>query len=542
MLMPKNRIFVKTVTMAAKNYILLLAGLLFISTSSFSQKGKPLTPEAEKVAKKDGNAAFNAGDYTSSLESYLQLLKGSPDHVDYNYKIGVSYNNTWIDRTAGIQYLEKIKDYKDAPKDTYYELGRAYHFANQFEDAISAYQKYREINGTKVNSNLNRLIEMCENGKFHIKNPVNIKFENLGKLINSADQEYNPMISGDESVLLFTTRRKGNLGGMVDASGVNTSDIFWSQMVEGLRAKAKNIGAMVNSANDDLIVYLSPDGKTLILYGDDNTPAGDLFIAEMKGKSFLKPESIAGMVNTKDDESAGCLSPDGMSIYFASNTKGGNGGLDLYTAKRLPTGGFGTPENMGALLNSSEDEDAPFISPDGKTLYFASKGFDSMGGYDIFKSEWDENNSTWSKPENMGYPFNDANDNFSASFSADGKSAYTALLRPEGLGMLDIYKVEFPDVTVNESLMVYRITLNKPFDGPLIAMATVTTKEDKIVGTYTCHPNTGRISIAVPKGSYKIKLTSPGFTDYDEELVVPQLDGTKEKSKFIIMNLDQGQE
>jgi tetratricopeptide (TPR) repeat protein len=529
-----------------KKFAAALAFVLLILPAS-AQREKVLSPADQKAVKKEANAAFSAGEYMSALDEYNRLIKADPENADYNYKLGVIYVNTFIDYSKAVPYLEKAAEKGEAPKEVYYYLGRAYHLNNKFQEAIASYQKYREVQKSKTPelNEVNRQIEMAENAKDLIKRPIDVSFENVGKEINSAGREFNPIVSGDGTMMVFTSRRKGNLGGLIDASGLNTSDVFFSTFDGKSWSKAKNVGPTVNTPYDDISVGLSHDGSVLYVYSNENQSTGDIFQSRFTGRSFQKAELLKGKVNTKDDEAGATLSPDGMTLYFSSDRKGGKGGRDLYLARKLPDGSFANPVSLGEPVNTGYDEDYPFIAADGITLYFSSKGHESMGGFDIFKTIYNESTQTWSRPENLGYPVNNAGDNMSFSITANGRTGFAEYLMEDGQGDLDIYRITFNTVTGRDPVTIFRGLINNPFeDQPFIATVTLKTKgeEEKLMGTYTPDPVTGAFIMLVPAGNYTYTIEAPGFLTYMEDLTVPQLRQDREVVKNIIIGFDQGAE
>jgi len=529
-----------------KNFRLFCAAfaVLLVSFSASAQREKTLSPEDQKAVKKEAKAAFSAGEYMTALEEYKRLVKASPENADYNYKLGVSYVNTFIDYSKAIEHLEKAVGKEDVPKEVHYYLGRAYHLNNRFEEAITSYQKYREVQKSKTPelNEVNRQIEMAQNAKDLIKRPLNVSFENPGKDVNSSGREFNPMVSGDGTMLVFTSRRKGNLGGLVDQTGLNTSDIFYTTFDGNSWAKAKNVGPSINTPFDDLSIGLSQDGNLLLVYSNMNQSTGDIYQARFGGRSFQKSELLNGKVNGKDDESGATISPDGMTIYFSSD-RGGKSGKDLYMARKLPDGSFGNPVSLGEPVNSTYDDDFPFIAADGKTLYFTSKGHESMGGFDIFKTTYNESSKTWSRPENLGYPVNDAGDNMSFSITSNGRFGFAEYLKEGGQGDLDIYRITFNDAEGRDPVAVFRGLINKPFeDQPLMAKVTLKTKgeDGKTVGIFTPDPATGIFVMVLSPGNYTYSIEAPGFLTYSEDLSVPQLKQDNEIEKKIIIGFDQG--
>jgi hypothetical protein len=190
---------------------------------------------------------------------------------------------------------------------------------------------------------------------------------------------------------------------------------------------------------DIFISCLSSDGKVLFLSKDDNTNS-DIYVSSFSGKTWNKVQKLNRNINTKYWESHGFMSEDGQTLIFASDRPGGFGGLDLYISRKVK-GDWGPAVNLGPEINTEFNEDRPFLIKGGSLLFFCSQGHENMGGYDIFRSEF-QSNSLWSKPSNLGYPVNTPDDNVFFMPASDGLSGYYSLRRDtEGYGREDIYRV-----------------------------------------------------------------------------------------------------
>ncbi len=484
---------------------------------------------ANATSKKDASLAFIAGNYNVALPGYIDLQKRKPKNTENNFRLGVCYLNTNVDKTKAISYLEYTYKQKDAPRETIYYLAKAYHLANRFDEAIDLYEKCKEISGLGKllpKEDIDREIEMCENGKDMVKNPVSVKFENAGKLINSPYADYNPFISADESILVFSSRRKGNQGNVVDdAIGNYTCDIYISYMRDGKWTKAKSIGPAINTSYDESVVGISPDGQRVMIYMENEIADADIYMSTLKGKSWQKPLSLGPNVNSEEVESGACVSADGKTLYFSSFLKGrGIGGEDIYMSNLLPNGNWGVPINLGPTVNTAEDERAPYIHADGKTLYFSSKGHNSMGGFDIFKTEYDEKTRMWSDPENVGYPINTSDDNLYFSLSVQGKYSYVSAVRPEGMGDLDIYKVTFVDVPKNNYMTLIKGNIVTPDNSTNFNMTVQYTNKQtgEMIGQYTPVATTGKFIIASRPGTYTISVESSSYAPFSVDIVIPE--------------------
>lgn len=288
---------------------------------------------------------------------------------------------------------------------------------------------------------IDKRIAECASGKELMKAPRNFIITNLGPQINSEFEDYAPVLTQDEHLMVFTSRRlSGNMSSQKDAEGNYFEDIFFARQESGHWLMAENMGRPVNTPFHDSNLALSGDGKQLYLYTDEN--AGDMLVSEFVNGQWEPPKRMPSPVNTPYHESSVSVSPDGKRIFVASERPGGRGGSDIYVIEKNQAGQWLPAHNLGLKVNTEWDEDSPFIDSDGQTLYFSSTGHNSMGGYDLFRSK--EKEGAWSTPENLGVPINTpGNDSYFVS-TYDGKRAYYSSVRDGGFGKEDIYLIALP--------------------------------------------------------------------------------------------------
>ncbi|MFN3404029.1 MAG: OmpA family protein [Cytophagaceae bacterium] len=417
---------------------LIVSFFCLFSVYAFSQAN------AKKALKK-ANYYYDSKKWKEAIPMYHEALEAEPDNIEANYKLGVSYLNT-IHHIKSLPYLEKA--YKLNPTyapDIKQLLAKSYQYNHKFEEALKAYQEVKKTldkKNVEEHKKLDRRIFECENGIEYIKNPVKAKIENLGPVINSKYIDHAPVISADESILVFTSRRDGSTGGALDDNGLFMEDIYISYKKDGKWSAPQNIGKPINTDLHDASIAISPDGSQIFVYTDDN--AGDILMSKFEGGKWSKPLDLGKNVNTKHAEKSISMTADGNTIYFTSNREGGMGGLDIYMSKKDKKGKWGEAKNLGKPINTEYDDDAPFIHPDGRTLYFSSEGHAGMGRFDIYKSTMKPDGS-WSEPENLGYPINTADDDIYFVLSADNKHGYYASEREGGQGETDIYIISMPE-------------------------------------------------------------------------------------------------
>lgn len=417
----------------------------FIIFISFPLITSIVQAQGEKKFVKEAEAALVQKDKKRALELYLKACEINPNKADVNYKIGILYLESDF-KFKALSYLEKASvlglssDYQI----TKY-LGIANQFNHNFEKAIENYQNYKgSITDKEEIKKVDRRIYECRNGLEFIANPVPVKIDNLGPAINTSFPEYAPVISADDSILIFTSRRPGSTGGIKDQSGLYFEDLYISKKTEEGWGKPQNMGFPVNTTSHEASVGISPDGNQLFIYKDNGN--GDIYVCSIsEDYKWSKPVSVGSEVNSaKYFENGACLSFDGKKLFFASNREGGAGGNDIWVAEKQDNGSWGKPLNLGLPINTEADEESPFMDLDGKTLYFSSRTHKGMGGFDIFKSVYNEETKKWSVPENLGYPINSADNELYFILSGDGKYGYYASVKEGGYGDKDIYRISMP--------------------------------------------------------------------------------------------------
>jgi len=545
----------------------------------FFLSGQEDTPTSRRAAR--GYLSYS--NYRAALEEYQKLRARDTTNIEYNHSIGLCYLETNIDKSKAIPYLEWVVEQPRSNTSALYDLGRAYALNYRFDDAITMFEKYRKSVSRDDNYiTAERWIEMCHNAKELISKPLNVTFQNLGLEINSDAPDMNAFVTSDETYLVFTTKRSGNIGGWLDFDGFNTSDIMFSNARLGVWQKARRLPNTINSAIVEESVGMSPDGSHLFVYMDNFTASGDIFLSVKTGRNFNRVEPLGKNINTKNLETSACIAPNKKIIFFAAAYPDSYGGTDIYYSVRLPNGEWGIPVNAGVVINTPYDEEFPTLAPDGKTFYFSSNGHKSMGGFDIFRSSWDKETMSFTPPENVGYPINTPDNNFTISFTKSGRYAYVSAFRPEGYGDLDIYRVIFHDVppplhkitgqilnpdstnifsdhnhltekyhelkSILDTMNIQktpadsaRIEVSFPgifkrivalreiiSDKPDVSIIITQTNTGKIHGIYRPDLLTGRYVALLPTGNYTLTYQAEGFLLQTKELILPDYESFNE--------------
>lgn len=483
-----------------KNLLIILLLSIATTFSGFTQQ--KITP-AEALA--DGDYFYYAEDYSEALYNYLKLVNTDLITPNIRFKIGMCYLNIQGEEPNAIPFLEEAvkkttpRYKKRSPKETLapeyalFYLGQAYRVNNELDKALDAFNSFLSVPGFENKYNLNEVmneIKACEKGKIIQDIPVNVKMINLGPVINSPVSNYNPVISPDESVLVFMSELKFYNG------------IFISHKKSGKWTEPENITPQVGSDGDVVPTSISSDAKTIYLVkgeGDDR----DIYESHYDGTFWTKLKPLNDLINSGKAESHASISTDGKTLYFSSNRRGGFGGLDIYKSELQSNGDWGAPQNLGDVINTPFNEETPFISSDNSILYFSSQSHYNMGGYDIFYSRKNKNKK-WSDPVNIGYPVNTTGDNLFYAPVGNGSVGYMSRITEDGYGKQDIYRIEiFPgeefDITAEEGLIDMKglkLSYSKDFDIQIFDKAT-----KQIIGIIHFNKNSGKFSYTSKTGN-----------------------------------------
>ncbi|MEO1262806.1 MAG: OmpA family protein [Bacteroidota bacterium] len=410
--------------------------LLVFSTNVSAQKNYTTDKTAKKklldIFRKGQRLSFN-GQSEAALKELDRALKMDPTFIDAQIEWANVKNQQGKYAAAERGYEKALAIDPLYMPGVLYSLGIVEFDQEKFSEASAHFEQY--LGSGKASPKRKAKAEtFMKNASFAaeaLSSPVPFEPVNLGPSINTADHEYLPTLTADGQKLIYTAIRG------------RQEDFYISQKKEGVWQAGQPITA-VNSQYNEGAQSISADGKFLV-FTICNRPRGmgrcDLYYTEYKNNQWTPVQNMGSPINSKAYESLPSISADGKLLYFTCDKSGGIGGLDLWVSRRLPDGAWGQPENLGAPINTALDEQAPFIHPDGQTLYFMSKGHPGMGEYDLYVSRKQED-GTWGEPENLGYPINTKGNEGAFTVSHDGATAYYASDMAGGLGKTDIYSFE----------------------------------------------------------------------------------------------------
>ena len=446
--------------MIMKKFIISI--FVFLTTASFNVKASteknPITNDTINSDKLDRNFKSKydlAEGYTASLDygQAILLLKQldsiTPSNSNINYKLGLCYFNSSNDKKQAISYFEKaIKNisssYKsiynetNAPVMAYYYLGKSYHNEYMFKEAIKNFEKYKTYISKNDGSSIkevDRSIEMCQNGIKLMNTELNPQIQKLGSEINISKSNYSITASADNSVLLYSS--------IQNSSGNQTeSASYYYTVLDGQKwTKPVKLDNNFNSIPDNVASKLFSKKNEIFITKNTNG-IKELYSITYKNNKWSDPVKLGPAINSKASINNACVSPDGSTLYFSSNKEGGYGGYDIYKCERLTDGNWSKPVNLGPEINTPYDDVSPFIASDGATLYFSSQGHNSMGGFDVFFSTLSDE-GLWSQPDNLGYPINTPQDDMFYIPSSDEKRAFYTSTKDSGNGDNNIYLITY---------------------------------------------------------------------------------------------------
>ena len=531
--------------MSQKVYVLLL--FVFCSFFSYSQSEKELYREALSY--------MSVKDYTKAYSIMDKLYSKKPKNEDYLFTLGLICLNYPERKDRALEIFETLSQKRKDMLEMKYYLGKAYHMNYKFNEAIPLLQEF--INNfasikkpsEEQNAMLNDallLLNYSENGKSIMENKVFCKIENIGAPINTEASEYVPVISADESVLIFTYAGPKSTGGLVNDElkpdkdeGYYHEDIMISfKKEDGTWTEPVGIPEL-NTPGHDAAIALSPDGQTLFIFKSTNEDKGDIYMSVLDGNKWTEPVRLNSNINTEYWEGSCSVSADGKYLYFASERPGGYGGRDLWVSEKVGDD-WGPAENLGPTINTKYDEDAPFIHPDGITLFFSSKGHKSIGGYDIMYSIKKE--GQWLPPKNMGIPLNTTEDDRYYVINAKGDRGYLSSNRGGygGKGEQDIYTSTPGIVGEKPVLAVVTGTVfgnDKPIAADIIITKMSENKEFKLVSNQA----TGKYYIALSPGqTYKVKVIAKGYEPTEEIFDIENIkEYTQINKNFFLLTPEQ---
>lgn len=467
-------------------------------------------------------AFFEDESYEKALPLLENLLRKAPEDPKIVYRIGGCHLMLNNDRAKAVPFLEKASTMKGVPDLVWFDLGSAYRYANELDKAKINLEKFIGMTRDGIEKEAAKLmLKQLGNARELMSHPVDVDFVNLGPNINSEFDDIMPFVSRGNDWMYFTSKRIYSKGDERYIYSVYNSDNKRNEWKKAVRSKT------VNSDADCHVVGKSPADDRIFVLPLRYDLYDDICQAEIvRGQPGAQMLVLPEPVNyPKTIESGATVSATGDTLIFASNRKGGYGGLDLYMSVRLPNNTWSQPVNLGPSINTPYDDDFPALSDDSRTLWFASQGHNSMGGFDMFAAKAGANGG-WESPKNLRYPINNFYDNTNICYTSNSRYAYVADVRPGGHGGFDIYQLVFRNTEETIYIMVGTL-LKGSESAPVnvtaadrISITVLCANSGDVMGVYNYDYNNNRFVIALPPGNYKIVVSSDTCALFEREVKV----------------------
>lgn len=501
--------------------------LVYIVVSFFVQ-GANAQSSKYFLKKSKAERNFEKGLYFEAMKIYEELLVEDSLNKELNYYTGVCKFNLKQFKGSSRKYFEH-SDAGISPEWHWY-YGFLQHIDEHFESAIEHFNKYKAIQQPKemTDEEITRAIESSLLAMRLKAFPNKQKIINLGEAVNTKYGDYSPLVTANGKTLYYTSRRPGD-GVLMDKTGRYFEDVFEVSIEDKSNLLSKKLPGPVNSKFHDACTGIGADGESMLIFrSDDQMKDGQILTTAFDGANWSVPMALDKEVNRPGSyEVSACISLSGSEIYFSSNMAGGYGGKDLYRTRKLPNGKWSKPMNLGPMVNSKGDEDAPFIHPDNRHLYYSSNGHLGMGGHDVFVAEIDSNSVPVSN-ENMGYPINTTDDDLYFTITGDKLTGYYSSVRKDGFGEMDIYKIMLEGEEPYKEVYEGRVMAE---DGrPLESKITLIDKtEERLAGTYKSNTLTGKfILLILPGHEYEIIIENKEY-----QIMTVYLDDVTESNFYL---------
>lgn len=455
--------------------------------------------------------------YLLMAESYIELNKDTMTYVNLKKTLQINPNFRWM---------------------TYLEFASVAIDIGMYNDAKWAAEIFLSNNKMILKNQLKAklIIDKCNFAIKALQSPVPFHPIRLSDNVNSEFDDYWPTLSADEQTLIFTRLIPINPLKPISVSN-RQEDFYVSTKSDTVWQKAVSLGPPINSPANEGAQTISIDGRKMY-FTACGWPGGvgrcDLYFSMMVNDKWLPPVNVGKPVNSGYQEKQPSLSPDGLTLYFASDRPGGYGGYDIWMSKMDSSGHWHEPVNLGKNVNTPYNEQSPFIHFDNQTLYFSSDGWPGMGNMDIYMTK-KINDSSWAPAQNLGYPINTCKDEIGLIVNAKGDKAYFSSDRP-GSKRKDIYEFSLYK-NVQPIMVTYMkgIVYDSITHIPVAAhFELIDLNKSEIVNQSYASQN-GEFLVCIPTNcDYALNVSAKKYLFYSDNF---SLSGVHEKTKPFLVNI-----
>ncbi len=523
--------------------VLVVALLLVVSASALvaQKKKNVVVGDQSAINYEQGKALYDKSKYDEAVPFFEQAVSANAESDDSWYYLGLCYRYTSQNQKAidAFTSLEKLKP--DYWAWYHYEKGIAFDGLKQFENSAVSYEKFikqfphdasRTLYIHQAQYKLAYANAQKELSGLQSKMVAPVK---LSTTVNSNYPDYMPALNPKGSKLYFTSKRLGGIKEEASTEKEGDEDVYVIEKLNGQWGAPQLLPEPINSGNHEGAACFSADGQ-LMVYTACGREGGigncDLYISTLEGNDWTKPVNLGNVVNSSEWDSQPTISYDGNRIIFTSSRPGGYGSEDLYMTERNQFSEWGPPMNLGGMVNTPFSDSSPFLSQDGKTLYFASLGHPGYGDSDVFKTVFE--NGKWSTPVNMGRPLNTEGKD---SYFTIGGSGEVGFIASDGANQqLDLFEVAIPEEMRPKPTVVVEGTVTnaktKALVGAYVMVEDLNTSE--LIAVSKSNSATGKYLVVLPAGkTYSVSANKEGFFFHSERFDVPATSSYQEIKKDI---------
>ena len=489
--------------------------LLFVTVVSYSQVSPVSLDQLDRKSRKKYEKALKClaksePDKSKGIAKIEEVVQKHPTFAKGLEKLSGYYLDTEQPDKA-IPHLQALLESSTEPNPRVaISLSYPYEQKREFDKAISAIElalAHPNLTDEQKKKVEKRYKELVFRKKAYA-NPVDFEPIKFTDAVNTDSGEYHPVFTADGSLMIYVKVKEGR-----DLR----EDLYFSELVRDSFEMGQPITELEGSEG---AFTLSQDGRVLIFTACDrrNSLGGcDLYISFKRGKTWTAGKNMGETINSRFWDSAPSLSSDGRTLYFASKRKGGQGGSDIWMAKLNKMNKWDHPINLGPLVNTEFNEEAPYLHPDNKSLYFISNGHVGMGSYDVFLSKLE--NGEWTIVENLGYPIN--TDKREGGLFVDltgSKAYYSSNMDKKGSG--DIFSFELPRKYKPEIVTYLSVEVR---DASTKGLVVSKVELEDLSGDNSARVSSdvnGKIITTISPGEYALSVSKDGYLFHSENIVL----------------------
>lgn len=516
-------------TRIIKSFFSAFAALLLLTShSAFAQQ---IDKKADEL--------FKSHCFEKATERYLKVFNSNPSNKANPAmlkRITESILSSEMLRDTARYFADLYLQFEPDDAEGYFMSAQAHYHAHDFDIALQRLDSFM-VRATSEQDIIDAdlLNSWIRNARRMLKDTLRNPIINLGDVINTQNNEINPYIINDGHSLVFSCDDKFDRDAVITVFNIKSSDqtaLSWSP--------AKKVST-INTLADEYPTGPTPDG----FFFCTNNSGSNFSLNTTQystGGRCSEGEKMPSPINMPGSEVAGCLSPSGDTIYFSATNDYGD--LDIFYAIRSYNGKWMKPRPVPGLINREGfDENYPYVANDGTRLYFASNREGTMGGYDIFYSDFDFRKNEWGKPVQLPYPINDTYDNMTISFTPDNRYAYVSLFRSDSMGGRDIYAILFDHVLPTSAIVKYKVTLRNAKRKPveITTQPNIEIRNDygELVAIERINMRTNSFVVVLDPGSYTMTIDMEGAKHFEKQIVVSErtYDATPIESSITLESL-----